>query len=328
MTIEIKTDAMEPIRHTYDHIARRFGDKPASRYQEASYDVEATINHHYKPLWAPDKLINDPSWTAVKMNDWHDLKDPRQFYYGTYVQARAKLQDVTESNYAFFDKRNLGARLPESVRDETLKCLLPLRFAEGAANMNNMYCASRAVSLIVRQAFVYAAMDRLGTAQYVSRIGLLLDGNSAETLVAAKQDWMEAPQWQPMRHHLEDVMALTDWFETFIAQGVLMDHYTYSVMFQAWDESISAQGGGDIAMLLEFMQEWFKDASRWDASALKVVIAESDQNKTLVNGWLDTWRDRARAAVKVVAETTSMDVEAAFVAADADLDKRLKKAGI
>jgi len=32
--------------------------------------------------------------------------------------------------------------------------------------------------------------------------------------------------------------------------------------------------------------------------------------------------------VKVVAETTSMDVEAAFVAADADLDKRLKKAGI
>lgn len=328
MTIEIKTNAMEPIRHTYGHIARRFGDKPASRYQEASYDVEAYMNHHYKPLWAPDKEINDPSWTAITMEDWHAVKDPRQFYYGAYVQARAKLQDVTENNYSFFDKRGLGDKLPEAVREEVLNALLPMRFAENAGNLNNMYCASRAVTLIVRQAFMYAAMDRLGVAQYVSRIGLMLDGNTGDSLEVAKQAWMDAPQWQPMRRYLEDVMVVSDWFETFVAQAVLLDHYSYRVMYHSLEESLTSRGGGDVAMLLEFMQEWFKDASRWVDNALKTVCAENDENKALVNGWVETWRGRAREAMQAVAATTAMDVDAALADADADLDKRLKKAGI
>ncbi len=36
MTIEIKTSTLEPIRNTFEHTIRRFGDKPTSRYQEAS----------------------------------------------------------------------------------------------------------------------------------------------------------------------------------------------------------------------------------------------------------------------------------------------------
>ena len=35
------------------------------------------------------------------MQDWYAFKDPRQFYYGTYVQHRARLQDTAESNFAF-----------------------------------------------------------------------------------------------------------------------------------------------------------------------------------------------------------------------------------
>ena len=109
MTIEIKTATLEPIRNTYEHTRRRFGDKPASRYQEASYDIAPEKNFHYRPTWQPDKLLNDTSRTAVVMEDWYSFRDPRQYYYGTYVQARAKLQEVTESNYSFFEKRGLAA---------------------------------------------------------------------------------------------------------------------------------------------------------------------------------------------------------------------------
>ena len=55
MTIEIKTSTLEPIRNTYEHTKRRFGDKPASRYQEASYDIAPENNFHYRPMWQPDK---------------------------------------------------------------------------------------------------------------------------------------------------------------------------------------------------------------------------------------------------------------------------------
>jgi phenol hydroxylase P1 protein len=57
-------------------------------------------------LWKPDKTLNDHTHTALQMQDWYAFKDPRQFYYGAYVQHRARLQDTAESHY-FFEKRQL-----------------------------------------------------------------------------------------------------------------------------------------------------------------------------------------------------------------------------
>lgn len=34
MQIDLKTVSIEPKRKAFDHLVRRFGDKPASRYQE------------------------------------------------------------------------------------------------------------------------------------------------------------------------------------------------------------------------------------------------------------------------------------------------------
>ena len=101
MTLEIKTATIAPVRHTYANIARRFGEKPATRYQEATYDAQATANFHYRPLWQPQKELNDKHHTALEMADWYALRDPRQFYYGAYVQNRARMQDAAEHNYAF-----------------------------------------------------------------------------------------------------------------------------------------------------------------------------------------------------------------------------------
>ena len=43
MTVQIKTINLEPKRQTFGHIAHRLGGgKPASRYQEATLDVQAT----------------------------------------------------------------------------------------------------------------------------------------------------------------------------------------------------------------------------------------------------------------------------------------------
>ena len=57
---------MKPIRNTYAHIERRFGDKPATRYQEATYDVHSTHNFHYKPLWDQDREINAFNFSLIK----------------------------------------------------------------------------------------------------------------------------------------------------------------------------------------------------------------------------------------------------------------------
>lgn len=326
MSIEIKTSTLEPVRNTFAHIEKRFGDKPATRYQEATYDVQGETNFHYRPLWDPEHELNDKRRTALVMEDWYAFKDPRQFYYGTYVQQRAKMQETAEGNYAFFDKRNLVASLSDEVKAQVIRYLVPLRHVEHAANLNNMYGTAYGYGTAITQALLYDGMDRLGVAQYLSRIGLILDGNSGDALVEAKQLWMDAPVWQGMRALCEETLVTKDWFELFLAQDLVIDTLVNELFYNQLDQKLTAEGGQDIAMLIEFMQEWSKDTSRWVDAVIKVAAAESDVNKALVAGWINTWRGKVAEALAPLAE--EMIGPDALEQALAVLDKRVAKAGI
>lgn len=68
MHIDLRTVSIKPLRHTFDNVARRIGgDKPASRYQEGTLDMQQTANFHYRPTWDPAHEIYDASRTAIKM---------------------------------------------------------------------------------------------------------------------------------------------------------------------------------------------------------------------------------------------------------------------
>lgn len=327
MTIEIKTSTLEPVRLTFANLERRFGNKPASRYQEATYDVQAETNFHYRPLWQPDKELNDRSRTAVVMADWYELKDPRQYYYGAYVQQRARMQEQAENNYAFFEKRDLARHLPDAIKASLIRHLIPLRHVEHTANLNNVYGSAYGYGTAITQALLFDGMDRLGIAQYLSRIGLILDGNTGESLAEAKQLWMNDPLWQGMRALCEKTLVVEDWFETFVAQDLVIDTLVQELVYVQYDQWLAEQGAQDVAMLTEFMRDWYADTSRWADAVLKVVAAESEANRTLVSQWLHRWRGRAAEALAPLAN--ELAAGSAFLdAALAALDKRAAKAGI
>lgn len=326
MNIEIKTHSVEPIRQTFSHIRRRFGDKPASRYQEASYDIESKINFHYRPLWQPDKLLNDPSRTCLKMQDWYAVSDPRQYYYGTYVQTRARMQETTEHEFAFCEKRELLKRLGPEQQERVLRVLIPLRHAEMAANMNNSGIAADGCASTVTQMHIYHAMDRLGIAQYLSRIGLMIDGSSGTSLDAAKQQWLLDPTWQPLRRLAEDSLVVRDWFELTLLQNLVSDGLLFPLIYQKFDETLCAEGAGDVGMLTEFMRTWFAETSRWVDAMVKTVAAESPENRAQIEAWVEYWQGRVIEALAPLAEVSAGqaalgEVQQAFAA-------RLKKIGL
>ncbi|OTG84102.1 phenol hydroxylase [Acinetobacter sp. ANC 4558] len=286
MTLEIKTSIISPIRQTYAYIERRFGNKPATRYQEVSFDIQGTTNFHYRPLWNPSKTLNDPSYTALIMKDWYVFKDPRQFYYGAYVQHRARLQDIAESNYAFFEKRHLVENLSEDVKQKLISCLLPFRYVEQTANLHMMSGSAYGYGTVITQACMFAAMDRLGMAQYISRIGLLLDGNTGESLQQAKDIWMNDAAWQPLRKLCEQSLTEQDWFKLYILQTLLIDSLMQSLVYGQFDQLLVENGARDMAMLIEFMQDCLTDLRKWSDPVLKLATTESEENKALIQTWI------------------------------------------
>ena len=143
MQIDLRTVTIKPLRQTFDHIARRFGDKPASRYQEGTYDIQQTDIFHYRPMWEPDKVLFDKTRTCIEMKDWYALKDPRQYYYGAYTIARARQQEAAESSFDMIEERGLAALVPAELKQIALDILVPMRHMEWGGNMGNSYISDR-----------------------------------------------------------------------------------------------------------------------------------------------------------------------------------------
>lgn len=328
MQIDLRTLNIEPQRQTFDHLARRFGDKPASRYQEGSYDIQASENLHYRPTWDPDQQLYDASITKIVMKDWYALKDPRQFYYNTYTLARARQQDTAESNFSFVESRGLAEMLPENLKDIALRVLVPLRHAAWGANLNNTFVCGYGYGVTFTQPCMYHAMDQLAIAQYLSRLGLLLGDTDA--LAEGKQAWLEGEAWQPLRRYVEDCLVVRDPFELFVAQNAALDGLLYPLVYERiTDDFLSAQGASAVAMLTQFMSDWFDETRKWVDAVLRTAAAESDHNRALLQEWTQKWSNRAASALLPVVEL-ALPAHADETLSEelANFKERMKKNGI
>ena len=330
MQVDIKTTTVTQLRQTFSHTARAIGgDKPASRYQEATYGMQPLVNFHYRPLWQPEMELYDVRRTAVVMREWYALKDPRQYYYGSYTITRSRQQEAMEKNLEFVEKRGLLRDLPEPLRAKLIHTLVPLRHLEWGANTNNCYITAYGFGVAITQATMFHAMDRLGLAQYLSRIGLSLDGNSGEALAEGKQLWMHDDTWQGLRRLVENLMVCDDWFELHVAQNLVLDGLLQPLVFQQFERRFSSQHGPALSLVTEFMNNWFEETARWVDATIKTATAESAANATLIHSWVKHWREAVRMAIAPYADAVFIeDAADALAAVDAQFDARIAKLGL
>lgn len=328
MQIDLRTVSITPLRQTYQHIAERQGaDKPASRYIEATMDVQPQANFHYRPTWQPEHELFDAGRTRIVMQDWYALKDPRQLYYGTYTLARARMQETAESDFEFVESRGLADGFDDAARRTALDFYVPLRHVAWGANMNGSYQCAYGHGTAITQPCLYAGMDQLGIAQYLTRLGLLL-GNQGE-LEAGKQAWLQAPAWQGLRRLVEDTWVLKDWFELFVAQNLVLDGVLFALAYKEVDQVLSEQAGPVVSMLTRFQAEWGQDANKWVDAVMKVAAAESPENKELLSHWYAHWRGRVQQALAPIAELAlGADGADALARSVAAVDGRMNKAGL
>lgn len=328
MTIDIKTVNVTPTRQTYGHIARRFGeDRPASRYEEAVLDVQATHHFHYRPTWKPEIELYDPRRTAIVMADWYELRDPRQYYYANYNIARAGMNQAVERNFDFVEKRGMLAAMDPAWRDKVAFYLLPLRHVEWGANMVMSAMAEAGYGTAITAPAIFSAADHLGMAQIITRIGLMLDDSTGQSLDLAKDRWMTAPEWQEVRRLVEDMLVIDDWFESFVAQALVSDATLHGLVYGAFDSAGQSKGAAALSLLCEFMSDWFSEHSRWVDAAIKRAAAESAGNREALRGWFDRWAARARQAVDPLARAVLGSADACDAVRDA-LAARAAKLGL
>ncbi len=310
MEYELRQQVVEPRRKTFQNIIDRYGDKPASRYLEASIDIQPTENFHYRPLWGPDKELYDEGYSALRLADPYTFLDPRQFYYAPYVTNRAALHDGFGKTLDYLSQRDLLERLPAEWRDLLASVVLPLRHYESGAQLISVNGARFAYGNTISQCLTYAAFDRIGNAQMLTRAGISLGGGGADLLAGAKQDWMDADSLQGLRRLVEELLVEDDWATQVIAVD-LADRMLYPLLYRHLDEAALMTGAGSYSLIAQHFATWFADHRRWIDALLETWAndpthgaANSAHLAAVVNRYLP----QAHAAVQLVADSVEAHV--------------------
>ena len=303
MQYELRTQVIEPRRKTFDNLVARYGDRPASRYEEGSIDIQAKENFHFRPLWAPDKEIYDETFSVLRLTDPYSFLDPRQYYYAPYVTSRAAMFDAFSATLDYLEERGMFERLPEAWSELFQTVVLPLRHYESAAQMVSCDTARFGFGTTITQCAAYAAFDRVGNAQLISRVGLSLGGGSADLLATAKTCWMQDEALQPLRRLAEELLVERDWGRSLVALDIA-DQLLYPLLYTHLDEAALNGGAGSYSLIAQHLSKWFKDQRRWLDALYRAWTSDpelGETNKLLLAEIVGTALAKAQGAAGALA---------------------------
>jgi len=132
MQYELKTQVIDPQRQSFDHIVARFGDRPATRYQEGTVGLQPKENFHYRPSYAPERELYDPNYSKYLIADAEGFLDPRGYYYTPYVTNRSDLHEAFGASLDYVTQTHTGNR-----RDQTHRTPPPPPWEKGSTTNPN-----------------------------------------------------------------------------------------------------------------------------------------------------------------------------------------------
>ncbi|WP_433273888.1 phenol 2-monooxygenase [Pseudonocardia xinjiangensis] len=302
MQYELRYQVIEPKRQTYQNIIDRLGDQPASRYLEATLDVEPRENFHYRPTWAADRELYDERYSALRLTDPYAYTDPRQFYYTPYVTNRAAMHDEFGKTLGYLEQRDLLAKLPAGWRSVLASVVVPLRHYESGAQLVTVAGARFAYGTSLEQCCTFAAFDRVGNAQMLSRVGIAMGSGGGDQLKIAKQEWLDGEHLQPLRRLVEEIMVVDDWAEGLLAVD-MVDSLVYPLVYGGLDEAALLSGAGAYSLFAQHLTGWFIDQRKWlDAlvTAWATDPEKGEGNRESLARIVTMWAPRAQDAVSAL----------------------------
>ena len=125
------------------------------------------------------------------------------------------------------------------------------------------------------QCFGYAAFDRIGNAQILSRVGIAFSGGTAEALGVAKEDWLTEADFQGLRKHVELMLVERDWGKAMVALDVT-DQLIYALLYDSLDEAALTSAAGSYSLVAQHLSTWFADQRRWFDALYKAWLADPE----------------------------------------------------
>lgn len=297
---EIKQKVIEPKRLAFDYLMKRYGNRIASRYEEATVDVQQRENFHYRPTWREGVEIFDVNYSELKLTDYYAFLDPRQYYYYTYNATRAKNYEAVDKYFEFCKERGLFEKIDENWLKVLNRYFIPLRHLEYAGWILLVGVVRFGYGTSITQCAEFNACDKYGNAQLITRIAFELSEPDGDIFENAKKTWLEDKIFQPLREYVERLLTVQDWGEVLIGQNLALDVFVNPLVYVELDNLAVENGVSVFSFFSKYFYDIYMDNMRWTEELFKVLLNDpnyGENNRKFIESKLSYYADKVSKAV-------------------------------
>jgi propane monooxygenase small subunit len=312
------TDAEAGAKEFPDSTARRFNyyvpqKRKQTHYEDVTVEVQPDPRHYLAQGWLygfSDGRGGYPlDWTALKAwgsdrpepvrgpgsggkgyewpaHGWHEFRDPNEeweltlYRYNVEAARQSKAFEQWNPNWVRFVERHVGAWMHV---DHGLGLYL-------FANANR-----RAPTNMHNNAISVNSMHRIRSAQDLALYGLTLseeiegfDGS------AHLETWSSDPAWQGVRETAEKLTAIDDWCAAIFAANVVFEPLVGELFRSHLVQQAAPRNGDFVTPTIVGAEEYdFAERDlRYTRAMFELLTNDrefADENKRIMQGWLNEW---------------------------------------
>lgn len=308
--------------------------KTKNDYEEVTLMSQNYVHQHFRNVVdGKDMDIYDPRYTKLKCSDWEAFRDPKKFWYTTYIANRKKLVEELEGGFENTAALGIINRLPSNWVNAMRDLYTPLRHLEYGISVQMQYVMRYTMGCPIDQCATYQAYDKIGRAQWITQWAINMEEAHENFLDYGKDFFLNSPEWKPLRTYVEEVLAIEDWAEVLVATNLTLDMLINNLFYKALNEEALKQGDTHLVFLnlaitkqadwnrdwaFNFMSQLYKDpaTSRWDylkplgyegwtgdyrwgrvQSDPRLTPEDPGTNAEIIGGWIEKWYKKAYPAI-------------------------------
>jgi len=290
----------------------------------------------------PGLLVNNGriAWelssTKLDHPDWYAFRDPAQLWQRSYVKQQAEQERSIERTC---EDAIAGGQLadldPTWAREILGGHYRVWSLAEWGLFRASFTASRESLSDSLSAVLTFEAFDRLRHAQDVVWWMLALEkAVPGFSDAGAKDQWLTAEHYQPMRRLVEELMhACDDWAEVAVALNLVVDPIVGEVgLSRLVGRPAGLHGDSVTPMIVRTAERDRRRNQAWTQELVRMVTADNvpaaAENGAVVEEWLARWTPAAIAAAEPLSvvhdripHTTASfaDILAAAIGAQAEL---------
>lgn len=277
-----------------------------SEYEIVTTNLQTRNRHReqaYELSPAPDLAMNE--WyknnvfdSPLQHDDWEEFRDPDALIYRVYTRTQDAQEEYIDGVLDEHDEIDHDEDLQPEWLDALELLYTPRRYLQTALQMGAAYLLQIAPASTLTACAGFQEGDEF---RWLQRIAyrtreLQLAHPKRGFAKTERKNWENDPAWQGLRELMEKVLITYDWGEAFVANNL--------VAKVAADETLRSLAATarqfQDPLLASLADNQLRDSDRsrrWSAALVKFCTDAKEENKAVINNWIEKWSPLAHKAI-------------------------------